>query len=384
MEKNYFTWTFKYLHFQYKKWLFIRHFASGINSRQVFAYVSMICIGIMISLPAHAQQDNAARLQELKDATKIDADTTGWIHGGGIGLDIGQLAFVNPKLGSGENRFGLGGAINYFAHLRHKRYNWANSFSLNMALEKLGSGAIRSNSDEKMPFQKSIDELRINSKFGYSISENSNFHYAVDFSFLSQFTPTYISKVDGGNYLKDIEVLETDLGAKLFSPATIVLGIGIDYKPRPEWSIYLSPLSYKGLIVADDEIAALGIHGNPWNSETDYENTHHQMGGLLKIGYAGSLVPKRINYSTTLGLYSNYLKKPKNIDVDWVNELAFTIYKGLQLSVLVNLFYDDDVKVQITDNDAVGGIKRDAEGKPILGKRVSITEQMLLKYIHVF
>lgn len=357
---------------------------NSILTRGVIPAIGILFFVLMISYPAIAQQDNAQRLQDLKDATKIDADTTGWIHGGGIGMDIGQLAFVNPKLGSGENRFGLGGAINYFAHLREKRYNWSNSFSLNMALQKLGSGSIRSNSDQKMPFQKSIDELRINSKFGYSVKESSNFHYAVDFSFLSQFTPTYISKVDGGNYLKDIEILETDLSAKLFNPATIVLGVGIDYKPTPQWSIYLSPLSYKGLIVADDDIAALGIHGNPWNSETDYENTHHQMGGLLKIGFAGSLVPKRINYSTTMGLYSNYLKKPKNIDVDWVNELAFNIYKGLQLSVLVNVFYDDDVKVQITDSNAVGGIKRDEEGNPILGKRVSITEQMLLKYIHVF
>jgi len=362
----------------------VKTFPNSISIRAMMSLIGVLVFALMVSHPAAAQQDNAQRLQDLKEATKIDADTTGWIHGGGIGMDIGQLAFVNPKLGSGENRFGLGGAINYFAHLRQKRYNWSNSFSLNMALQKLGSGSIRSNSDQKMPFQKSIDELRINSKFGYSVKESSDFHYAVDFSFLSQFTPTYISKVDGGNYLKDIEILETDLSAKLFNPATIVLGVGIDYKPTPQWSIYLSPLSYKGLIVADDDIAAMGIHGNPWKSATDFENTHHQMGGLLKIGFAGSLVPKRINYSTTLGLYSNYLKKPKNIDVDWVNELAFNIYKGLQLSVLVNVFYDDDVKVQITDSNAVGGIKRDAEGNPILGKRVSITEQMLLKYIHVF
>ena len=85
-----------------------------------------------------------------------------------------------------------------------------------------------------------------------------------------------------------------------------------------------------------------------------------------------------------MGMYSNYLNNPQNIDIDWVNELAFNIYKGLQLSVLVNVFYDDDVSVQISDSDAVGGIKRDADGNPVTGKRVSITEQMLLKYIYVF
>src|SRR5690625_6200400 len=99
-------------------------------------------------------------------------------------MDIGQLAFVNPKLGSGENRFGLGGAINYFAHLRQKRYNWSNSLSHNMALQKLGSMSIRSNSDQKMPFQNSIDALRISSMFGYSVKESYDFNYAVDSGFL--------------------------------------------------------------------------------------------------------------------------------------------------------------------------------------------------------
>ncbi len=333
---------------------------------------------------SQAQVNNAKRLEAVQKASALDADTSGWIQGGGLGLDIGQLAFLNPKLGSGENRFGLGGAISYFANLLEDRYYWNNNFSLNMALQKLGGGVIRMNSDVKTPFQKSIDELRINSKFGYAVADGSKFNYAVDFSFLSQFTPTYNSSVDGGNYLKDIDELETSLASKLFSPATIIFGIGIDYKPTPSWSIYLSPVSYKGLIVADDEIAALGIHGNPWTSVTDYENTDHQIGGLLKLGYAGNLVPERITYKTTLGLYSNYLDKPQNIDVDWVNELAIQIYKGLQLSVLANLFYDDNVKVQISDSEAVGGVLRGPDGNPITGNRVSITEQILLKYIHVF
>ena len=339
---------------------------------------------ILFSSIMYGQADNAKRLEAIKKASAIKADTTGWIQGGGIGMDIGQLVFINPKLGSGENRFGLGGAISYFANLIAERHYWTNSFSLNLALQKLGSGLIRVNSDEKTPFQKSIDELRLNSKFGYAIAKNSKFNYAVDFSFLSQLTPTYNSKVDGGNYLKNIDILETSLAAKIFNPATIIFGVGIDYKPTSSWSIYLSPISYKGLIVANDSIAAQGIHGNPWKSATDYNNIANQMGGLLKIGFTGNLVPERISYSTKMGLYSNYLKNPQNIDLDWVNELAIQIYKGLQLSVMVNVFYDDDVMVQISDPNSVGGIKRDADGNAITGKRVSITEQMLLKYIYVF
>ncbi|GAA5222409.1 DUF3078 domain-containing protein [Membranihabitans marinus] len=337
-----------------------------------------------LSQISNAQMDNGKRMAELQNAVNTKNDTMGWLIGGGIGLDIGQLAFVNPKLGSGENRFGLGGALTYFANLTDKRLTWSNNISFNMAMQKLGTGLIRANSDEKIPFQKSIDELRLNSKLGFSVSEKSKFNYAIDFGFLSQLTPTHISSVDGGNYVKNIDILETRLSAKLFSPATITLGVGIDYKPNKSWSIYLSPITYKGVIVADDEIAALGIHGNPWTSATDFQNADNQMGGLLKVGYSGSLIPKRISYSSTLALFSNYLNNPQNIDVDWVNELSFNIYKGLQLSVLANVFYDDDVNVQFSDKNAVGGIERDDEGNPVIGQRVSFTQQILLKYIYTF
>ena len=63
--------------------------------------------------------------------------------------------------------------------------------------------------------------------------------------------------------------------------------------------------------------------------------------------------------------------------MDWVNEMAVTLFKGLQLSMLINVFYDHDVKVQISDSDAPGG----GSG---LGRRVSITEQLLIKYNLVF
>jgi hypothetical protein len=71
------------------------------------------------------------------------------------------------------------------------------------------------------------------------------------------------------------------------------------------------------------------------------------------------------------------LRNPQNIDVDWTNEFAIEIFKGLQLAVTVNVFYDDDVRVQITDYDAVGGVSG-------LGKRVSLTQQLLIKYNLIF
>jgi hypothetical protein len=143
-------------------------------------------------------------------------------------------------------------------------------------------------------------------------------------------------------------------------------------------SLYYSPIGGKFIIVANDSIAALGVHGNPVTKDangniTAFENVFAQLGSLLKINYTDKYANNKITLVSNLALYSNYLNNPQNFDVDWTNEFGYTIIKGLQLALTLNIFYDDDVLVQITDWDAVGGVSG-------LGKRVSITQQMLIKY----
>jgi hypothetical protein len=143
-------------------------------------------------------------------------------------------------------------------------------------------------------------------------------------------------------------------------------------------SLYYSPVGGKFIIVANDSIAALGVHGNPVTKDangniTAFENVFAQLGSLLKINYTDKYANNKITLVSNLALYSNYLNNPQNLDIDWTNEFGYTIIKGLQLALTLNIFYDDDVLVQITDWDAVGGVSG-------LGKRVSITQQMLIKY----
>jgi hypothetical protein len=63
--------------------------------------------------------------------------------------------------------------------------------------------------------------------------------------------------------------------------------------------------------------------------------------------------------------------------VDWSNAFAYEIFKNFKASLLLNFFYDDDMRMQITDQNAPGGVSG-------LGKRVSITQQLLFGYSVVF
>ena len=327
-------------------------------------YFLFLTAFIIISvLPAQAQEDAAAAEEEVKE---------GWETGAGMGLDFSQLFQLNPRQGAGQNRLGIGGAINFFANYRKDRVAWDNITNWQFGVQRLGAGVIaQGTTQKKIPFQKAIDELRLNSKWGYKTSNTSKFFYAADFSFTSQLTPTYLGNDDyPGNFISDFA--NNGANSKLFAPATINFSLGMDYKPIENLSIYYSPVGLKMIIVADNAIAALNVHGNE-----EGKNSFVGLGSVLRMGYTAKYLNDRMAYTSGLLLFSNYLENPQNIDVDWTNEFAFTIVKGFQAALTLNLLYDDDILVQVTDLDAPNGVSG-------LGKRVSITQQFLLKYNIVF
>lgn len=326
----------------------------------------------------------------LSLSAQDEAPPKAWNKGAGIGLDFAQLLQLNPKQGAGENRIGLGSAVNYFAKYKAGRVAWDYGINWQFGVQKLGAGlVVVNNVSEKRPFQKSIDELTLNSKLGFATAEGSKFFYAADLKFLTQLTRTF-----KGNFLTDIEKSGTPL-SQIFSPARLDFSIGIDYKPTPKLSIFYSPVSYKAIIVLDDEIAQLvarsatneilgSVHGNKIEVDPNdntrlltYDKIFNQVGSMLKLNYADKLMKDKLTLTSNLALFSNYLNNPQNIDVEWKNELAFNIYKGLALSLLVDVFYDHDVFVQVTDYDVVGGVNG-------LGRRVSLMQQLLIKYNIVF
>lgn len=310
-----------------------------------------------------------------------------WKTGAGIGLDFAQLLLVNPRQGAGQNRIGFGVATNIYAKKKKDRLAWDNIANWKFGVQRIGAGVIANGmGEENIPFQKAIDVFRLNSKFGYrtSISDKSKFFYTIDASLLSQVTNTFQGNdAFPGNFLSDVTG-ENNLLSRFFSPATITLSVGMDLKPNDQLSFYYSPVGGKFIIVSDDAIARLGVHGNPVEGKKDeqgvypeFKNTFTALGSLLRMNYDSSFFNEKLALSSSLTLFSNYIEEPQNIDVDWTNELALKISKSFQAALTLNIFYDDDVLVQITDYSEPNGIAG-------LGKRVSLTQQFLLKYNLVF
>jgi Protein of unknown function (DUF3078) len=313
-------------------------------------------------------------------------DTSYWTRGAGLGADFAQLLQINPRAGAGQNRLGLGGAINFFAKHKKDRVAWDNVGLWQFGVQRFGSGPLPGGGN--IPFQKAIDDLRFSSKLGFQTSASSKFFYAADLNFISQITPTFQGpSTFPGQFLSNVR--NGTLLSQLFAPATINLSLGIDYKPNDKFSFFYSPLGAKWVIVGTDGIARLGVHGNPVTKNaagtvTAFENVDAQLGSLLRANYANKFMGGKLAYTSSVLLFSNYLREPQNIDLDWNNSLAMTIFKNIQLGFLLNAFYDHDMRMQITDFNSPNGVRTNAQGVPITGRRLSLTQQLLLKYAVTF
>ena len=78
-----------------------------------------------------------------QDAAK--PEELGWKRGGGLGFDLAGMGLVNPRVGAGGNRFGLGGLGTYFAKNKQAEHYWDNDFSLQLSVQKLAGQDVQKN-----------------------------------------------------------------------------------------------------------------------------------------------------------------------------------------------------------------------------------------------
>ncbi len=294
----------------------------------------------------------------------LEAPQPAWTTGGSFGLDLSGIGIINPRVGSGASRFGLGGVGGLFANKKLEQSYWESKAELQLSLQRLG----KTKPTDATGFQKNLDLLRLTSRAGRKLRSDKLF-VAVEGLVQSLLLKTYAS-----NYLSPQDA-EDKVIARFLSPIELRLSPGLDYRPNEHYSIFYSPLSLRLIYVADDSIAALNIHGNDPG-----KNRSFQVGSNLVIKYINKYFNDRVSAASALSLYSNYLKNPQNVDVLFTNNIRISLWKGFSLDLLGELNYDDDVAV-IRDRDGDGYYNIDLDGT---SKGPQITGAFLLKYSKIF
>jgi hypothetical protein len=297
-----------------------------------------------------------------------DENPTNWETGHAIGINMSQIGLKNWSAGGDPSiSFIVHGM--YSAKMSKNKHVWEN----NLAGEW---GMLKIKGDD---FRKNADFVAANTKYGFQIdkvvqdAEGANlpgkWFMSVQAGVQSQFSKTYAYDGDGN---------QDFTRSKFASPITVNSSIGIDYKPNAFFSLYMSPVAGKQIIVANDAIAARNLHGN------NFKNVNNFFGATAIATYTQQVYPKAGNriaaedggdanavfLGSKLTLFKDYLNGPaQNIDVDWQTSVNVKVARFITASVFMNMIWDYDM-----DTDSgTDGVQRNVQIKDVIGVGVAYT-----------
>ena len=290
--------------------------------------IQLALLVFLFSTSANAQDASVVNLQQTatkKIKNSLDSGQT-WKKGGIFNFNLGQGSQSNWAAGGDDFTFTINSTLGLFSFYKKGRYSWDNTFDVNYGLVNTSSQGTRKNDDR-------IDFL---SKGGYAL--NSKLNLAALLNFHTQFSKGYNYFSDGNK-----EIL-----SDFFSPAYLLLSLGLDYKPVEGLSIFFSPVTTRWIFVYNDSLSAKGAYGvDPG------KNIKTELGAFATIAYIHDL-NKILSYNGRLDLFSNYGHNPQNVDVMMNNLFVAKISKILTASLKLDLIYDDDVKLFGPNNDSPG------------------------------
>jgi hypothetical protein len=239
-----------------------------------------------------------------------------WKTGGLYSLTFNQAQLSNWAAGGDNSAISLNTLLNLYAYYANGRHSWDNFMTAAYGLTSTTSLGTR----------KTNDNFDITSRYGYDMGKK--FYLTVLFDFRTQFAPGY-------NYpTADSKVLTSDL----LAPAYALLALGVNYKPNNNFSIFVSPITARELIVHNDSLAAEGAFGVDSGKTSRFE-----FGAYASINFSTNL-SKTASYVGRVDLFSDYLNKPQNIAFYMTNVLNVKVTSLVSMNLNVTLIYDDRIK----------------------------------------
>ncbi len=250
-----------------------------------------------------------------------EALPSNWKKEGKIGLNLSQSHLSNWAAG-GQSALNTLGLFSYKANYAKDKYQWDNFLDLALGYSVIGTSK---------PI-KTDDRIEFSSQFGLKATEQ--LLYSLGFSFKSQFA-------NGFDYAND----STHPISGLLAPGYFTLGVGMDWKPSEHFTISLAPLTGRVTVVTKEELSEAGAFG------VEPGNTARFELGAKMVARLSKEIAKNIEIGTKLELFTDYLKNPQNIDVDWQAALTMKVNSWLNANIATHLIYDDDIMIMDKDGN---------------------------------
>jgi hypothetical protein len=285
--------------------------------------------GIYIDKPRKRERvkqeiDTYYEIPGLKKMKKVNIIVPIWNFKSMADIRFNQGYLENWAEG-GENSMSALSILKYDLNYSYgKIRNWETTLEYRLGYLKAGES----------PIQKNDDKIELNTKFGKTAF--NDWYYSVLLNFKTQLLKGY-------DYPNDSIPI-----SEFLSPAYLVFSLGLDYKPSKKLTVLISPLTSKFTIVAD----TINYDQTRFGLGQD-EYVRKEIGAYVKA-ISKVTFTEKISLQNKINFFTNYVKKPQNIDVDWEVDLAIKLSDNIKLSVNAHLIYDDDVNYVDKDGEAHG------------------------------
>lgn len=284
--------------------------------------------------------------QDSEENKSDDETTEGWTKTGKITLLINQSAFSNWQAG-GDNNFAGNLNINY--DFNYKKGDWLLDNKL------LASYGLTINDDDGA--RKTDDRLELNSILGKNLKKNWSASFFMNFK--TQFTDGYDYEDDFLDQAPPGEVRDNEdfPTSGFFKPAYWQIGPGLLWKKHDNLYVNFAPITAKFTFITgeifsyndEDYFDADGNQLYVYESSNDVEIFGVDPGdtslfefGLNIRSYYKFDIMKNVNMENILTVFSNYLDKPQNVDIDYTMNIVMKINDVFSTNLTFQTIYDDN------------------------------------------
>ena len=277
---------------------------------------------------ANAQVNEKELLEKSTKAAEKALDTTnlGWKRFGNITFLFSQSAFNNDWLGGGTSNMAGNLGVNYDFNHNTRTSVWDNKIIFAYGVTKIDG-------QEKT---KSDDRIEFTSLYGKKAGQGY-WYYSGFLNFKTQ--------MDSG-----FDAVSNAKLSHFLSPAYLQFGPGMLWKKSNNLKVNIAPATSR-LIFVDGQFTQLGSSFGVEQGKT----SRFEFGAALNAYYKVNLM-ENISVENILNLYSNYLDKPQNVDVDYQMNLVMKINKYMSANLALQAIYDDNAitKVQVREVFGLG------------------------------
>ena len=257
-----------------------------------------------------------------------------WTKGGEATLLFNQTSF-SEWVSGGENSISLSFHADYDLNYEKNGWKWDTKFLGDFGLTKIsGSKFLR----------KTNDRFDLQSLLGKSFSER--WSYSTVFGVKTQFAKGFTyGQNDDGNEIKTLKT-------QFFSPVYIQLGVGLYWKKDDKLWVNIAPFTQRLTLVSRKFTMNL-TDGKEYFGVKKGENHRFELGASVSAFY--SFTPmENLELEQRLGLYSDYLGKAENVDLDYLISAKMKVNEKISTNLIVQLVYDDNAVQKLQTRQIFG------------------------------